>query len=148
MATLLYKDESFRIIGACFEVYNSKGFGFTEPVYQECLAFELAIQGIPFVAQPEIHLSYKGNQLTQYFKPDFICYNRIVIELKSVSSIADAHRAQTLNYLNALGLELGILVNFGQYPKLVYERLANTRKATASKTVSDEIRDWFEQEKD
>jgi len=118
MATLLYKDESFRIIGACFEVYNSKGFGFTEPVYQECLAFELAIQGIPFVAQPEIHLSYKGNQLTQYFKPDFICYNRIVIELKSVSSIADAHRAQTLNYLNALGLELGILVNFGQYPKL------------------------------
>jgi len=148
MATLLYKDESFKIIGACFEVYNQKGFGFTEPIYQECLAFELAIQRIPFVAQPEIPHSYKGNQLTQYFKPDFICYERIVIELKSVTAIADAHRAQTLNYLNALGLELGILVNFGQYPKLGYERLANTRGASGSRTVSDEIRDWFEGEKD
>ena len=98
MAKLLYKDESFKIIGACFEVYNQKGFGFTEPVYQECLAFELAIQGIPHVAQPEIHLNYKGNALTQYFKPDFICYDKIIVELKTVAAIVDAHRAQTINY--------------------------------------------------
>ena len=148
MATLLFKDESFKIIGACFEVYNQKGFGFTEPVYQECLAFELAFQGIPFLAQPKIHLTYKGNKLTQYFKPDFICYNKIVIELKTVAAIADAHRAQTINYLNALGLELGLLVNFGQYPKLVYERLANTRASSSYKTISDEIHSWIQQEKD
>jgi GxxExxY protein len=144
MAKLLYKDESYRIIGACFEVYNHKGFGFTEPVYQECLAFEFGIQQIPFVAQPEIYLIYKGNQLTQYFKPDFICYDRIVVELKSVAAIIDAHRAQTLNYLNALGLDLGILVNFGQYTKLAYERLANSRGA--SRTIYDEIRSWTEEE--
>ena len=148
MATLLYKDESFRIIGACFEVYNQKGFGFTEPVYQECLAFELAIQGIPFLAQPEIHLSYKGNRLSRYFKPDFICYDKIIIELKSVAEIVDEHRAHTINYLNALGLELGILVNFGQYPKLVYERLANTKGVTAAKSVSDEIASWCNSGKD
>ena len=147
MAKLIYKDESFKIIGACFEVYNKKGFGFTEPVYQECLAFELAIQGIPYVAQPEIHLTYKGNALTQYFKPDFICYDKIVVELKTVSSIVDAHRAQAINYLNALGLELGLLVNFGQYPKLTYERLAYTKGSPVSRTVSDEIRSWGNQEK-
>lgn len=148
MANLLYKDESFKIIGACFEVYNQKGFGFTEPVYQECLAFELTIQGIPFVAQPEIHLSYKGNLLTQYFKPDFICYDKIVIELKTVSSIVDAHRAQTINYLNALGLELALLVNFGQYPRLAYERLANSKGVSAAKTISDEVRSWEDQKRD
>ncbi|HKP70127.1 MAG TPA: GxxExxY protein [Pyrinomonadaceae bacterium] len=144
MATLLYKDESYKIIGACFEVYNHKGFGFTEPVYQECLGFEFAMQCVPLVAQPEIYLSYKGNRLTHYFKPDFICYDRIVVEIKSVAAIADAHRAQTLNYLNALGLELGILVNFGQHPKLAYERLANTKRA--SRTIYDEIRSWTDEE--
>ena len=72
MTKILYKEESFRILGACFEVYNQKGFGFTEPVYQECLAFEFAMQAIPFVSQPEIKLTYKGNVLSQYFKPDFI----------------------------------------------------------------------------
>lgn len=147
MAKLLYKDESFKIIGACFEVYNQKGFGFTEPVYQECLAFEFGIQGIPHVAQPEIHLSYKGNPLTQYFKPDFICFNKIIVELKTVAVIVDAHRAQTINYLNALDLELGLLVNFGQYPKLMYERVANTKGVSASRTISSEIQSWGEHEK-
>ncbi|MEO6334398.1 MAG: GxxExxY protein [Pyrinomonadaceae bacterium] len=106
---------------------------------------EFAIQRVPFVAQQEIYLSYKGNKLTQYFKPDFICYGKIVVELKTVAAIADAHRAQTLNYLNALGLELGLLVNFGQYPKLAYERLANTKGASTTRTVSDEIQSWSEQ---
>ncbi|MEP7147502.1 MAG: GxxExxY protein [Acidobacteriota bacterium] len=146
MAKLLYKDESFRIIGACFEVYNQKGFGFTEPVYQECLEFEFAIQEIPYVAQPEIHLNYKGNALTQYFKPDFICYDKIIVELKTVAALIDAHRAQTINYLNALGLELGLLVNFGQYPKLMYERLANSKNARNVRTISDEMRSWTVEE--
>jgi GxxExxY protein len=146
MATLLYKDESFKIIGACFELYNRKGFGFTEPVYQECLGFELTMQRIPFVAQPKIYLTYRGNQLTRYFKPDFICYDKIVIELKTVATIVDAHRAQTINYLNALGLELGLLVNFGEYPKLTYERLANTKGVLAQKTVWDEIQSWTEEQ--
>lgn len=146
MAKLLFKDESFKIIGSCFEVYNQKGFGFTEPVYQECLRVEFGMQGIPFVAQPKIYLSYKGNQLDQYFKPDFICYERIIVELKTVAAIVDAHRAQTINYLNALGLELGLLINFGQYPRLRYERIANTKGISSSTGVMSEIQSWCTEE--
>lgn len=142
MTKIIFKEESFRILGACFEVYNDKGFGFTEPVYHECLAFEFGIQGIPFLSEPEINLSYKGNPLTHKFKPDFICYDKIIVELKTVSAIVDAHRAQVINYLNALGYELAILVNFGQFPKLTYERLANSKNTHLNRTVTDEIRSW------
>ncbi len=116
MAEIVFKEKSYKIIGACFEVYNQKGFGFTEPVYQECLAIEFSLQSIPFVAQPELQLSYKGNLLTQYFKPDFICYGRIIVEIKSLAAIVDAHRAQAINYLNATDFDLALLVNFGQHP--------------------------------
>ena len=129
MGEIIYKDESFKIIGACFEVYNHKGFGFTEPVYQECLQHE----GIPFVAQPELPMTYKGLPLNQKFRPAFICYEKIVVEIKSVSALTDAHRAQTLNYLHATEFELGLLINFGQFPKLIHERLAyNKRNPSAT----------------
>jgi GxxExxY protein len=135
MDDLLYKDESYRIVGACFEVYNTKGFGFTEPVYQECLQHEFSLQQIPFVAQPAVPLNYKGITLSQRFVPDFICVGEIVVEIKSVSALTDAHRAQTLNYLHATNFELGILINFGQFPKLAYERLACNRRNTTARSV-------------
>ena len=138
MADLLYKDESYKIIGACFEVYNQKGYGFIEPVYHECLQIEFALQDIPFVSQPEIQLSYKGTLLTQYFKPDFICYGKIIVEIKSVAAIVAAHRAQAINYLNATEFELALVVNFGHHPKLDYERLAKSTKTS----ILDEIRSW------
>jgi GxxExxY protein len=132
MGEIIYKDESFKIVGACFEVYNHKGFGFTEPIYHECLIHEFTLQGIPFVSQPEVPLSYKGLPLVHLFRPDFICFDKIIVEIKSLSAITDANRAQTLNYLHATGFELGLLINFGQFPKLVYERLAcNRRNSTA-----------------
>lgn len=139
MDELLYKDESYRIIGACFEVYNTKGFGFTEPVYQECLQHEFSFQQIPFVPQPAIPMSYKGITLVQHFIPDFVCFGKIILEIKSVSALTDAHRAQTLNYLHATNFELGILVNFGQFPKLAYERLACNRKNKAARSVYEII---------
>jgi GxxExxY protein len=135
MNDLIYKDESYKIMGACFEVYNQKGFGFTEPVYQECSQLEFVLQGIPFLAKPKVLLSYKDIPLTQHFEPDFICFDKIILEIKSVSSLMDAHRAQTINYLTALGYDLGLLINFGQFPKLVYERLANNRRNTAATSV-------------
>ena len=128
MSEMIYKDESYKIIGACFQVYKLKGIGYTEPVYQECLALEFELQGIPFVSQPELELEYKGKKLRQSFKPDFICYGKIVLELKALERLVDAHRAQVLNYLNATGFELGLLVNFGHFPRLEYERLVNTRR--------------------
>ncbi len=120
---IVYKEESYRIMGACFEVYNEKGCGFVEPVYQECLEIELDLQSIPFVAQAELTLFYKGRPLDQKYKPDFICFGAIIVELKAVSELIDEHRAQVHNYLKATGYKLGLLVNFGNYPKLYYERI-------------------------
>ena len=125
---VLYKDECYRVMGACFEVYKEKGCGFVEPVYQECLSLELASQGIPFIEQPEISLEYKSRPLRQTYKPDFICFDAIILEIKAVSRIADEHRAQVHNYLKATGHKLGVLVNFGHYPKLEWERIVRERK--------------------
>jgi len=127
MNDLIYKDEAFKIIGACFEVYKDKGCGFLEPVYQECLGIELALQEMPFVPQKSLRLEYKGRSLQQTYTPDFICYEKIILEIKAVTQLADEHRAQVINYLHATGFKLGLLVNFGHFPKLEWERIANTR---------------------
>ena len=121
------KNETYQILGSCFEVYNEKGCGFLEPVYQECLEIELGLQGIPFTAQKSLSLEYKGRTLKKTYAPDFICFGKVIVEIKAVSNIIDEHRAQLLNYLNATGMPVGLLVNFGHYPKLEYERLANTK---------------------
>ena len=123
MAELLYPDESYAIMGACFNVYKTMGCGFVEPVYQECLEIELEHLKIPFRAQEELELTYRGRQLEATYKPDFICYDKIIVELKAVSNLVSEHRAQVLNYLSATGFKLGLLINFGHYPKLEYERL-------------------------
>lgn len=122
-AELAFKDESYAIIGACFAVYKDKGCGFREPVYHECLTIELELQDIPFRSKPPYSLAYRGRTLVQTFAPDFICYEKIILELKAVSALADEHRAQLLNYLSATSCDLGLLVNFGHYPRLEYERL-------------------------
>ena len=120
---IVYKEESYRIMGACFEVYNEKGCGFLEAVYQECLEIEFEMQGIPFVSEKDLSLNYKGKPLKQRYTPDFICYDKIIVELKAVSALADEHRAQVHNYLKATGMRLGLLINFGHHPKLEYERI-------------------------
>lgn len=141
MGEILYKYESYKIIGACFEVYKNKGCGFTEPVYQECLEIEFNLQDIPFIAQPSLELEYKGRPLVQSFRPDFVCYEKIVVEIKALSNLIDIHRSQALNYLNATNFDLALLVNFGFHPKLEYQRIANDMKR-AEKSVRDEINSW------
>ena len=122
MNELLYKDETYKIIGACFEVYKKMGCGFLEPVYQECLEIEFDYQNIPFFSQKRLKLKYRDIVLKKEYIPDFICYNKIMVEIKAVSNLVDEHRAVTLNYLNASKLKVGLLVNFGHCPKLEYER--------------------------
>ena len=119
------KEETYRILGACFEVYNEMGSGFLEPVYQECLELELRLQGIQFERQIILELEYKGHKLEKKYQPDLICFGNVVVELKAVSNLASEHEAQLLNYMNAGGFEVGLLVNFGHYPKLEYTRLVN-----------------------
>jgi GxxExxY protein len=127
MTEIIYRNESYAIIGACFEVYNEKGCGFLEPVYHECLEIEFEYQRIPAISKPSLTVSYRGRLLTQTYEPDFVCFEKIIVELKAVSALTDEHRAQLLNYLHATGFELGLLVNFGHYPKLEYERIARTQ---------------------
>jgi GxxExxY protein len=121
---LLYPAEVFRIQGAVFEVNRQMGAGFLEAVYQECLGFELEALGIPFVAKPMLDLAYKGRPLSQRYTPDFICFGKVIVELKALGELATEHRAQVINYLKATGLRLGLLVNFGCAPKARIERIA------------------------
>jgi len=123
MSDLIYKEEAYRIIGACFEVYKEKGCGFLEAVYQECLEIELGLQSVPYQMKARIPLAYKGRPLHQIYVADLICYGTILVELKAVSALADEHRAQVINYMHATGHRLGLLVNFGHHPKLEWERL-------------------------
>jgi len=130
---LVFQEECYAIIGGCFAVYKDKGSGFLEPVYQECLEIELEFLGISFAAQQPLSLSYCGRTLKQKYVPDLICYGKIVVELKAVSDLIDEHRAQVINYLNATGFQLGLLINFGHYPKLEWERIANTRNPSQTR---------------
>lgn len=124
---LLYREESYQIIGSCFEVYNEKGSGFLEAVYQECLAIEFELHSIPFIEQPKQLLEYKGRELKQTYQPDFICYDQIIVEIKAVKQLTDEHRAQVINYLKATEKQLGLLINFGQHPNLKHERFINQK---------------------
>lgn len=119
---LIFEKETYAIRGAVFEVYEEMGCGFLEAVYQECLEKELRKQSIPFVAQPEIQLVYKGEPLQQTYKPDLICHDQIILELKAVKKIAAEHKTQVINYLKAINLKLGLLINFGCHPKVQIKR--------------------------
>jgi len=98
------------------------GSGFLEPVYQECLENKFKHRKLPYLPQVELKLTYKGELLLQTYKPDFVCFGKIIVELKAVKAIAPEHEAQILNYLKATGMKLGLLVNFGSYPNAEVER--------------------------
>jgi len=120
---IVFKEESYLIQGAIFEVYREMGSGFLESVYQECLEKEFALRNIPYISQQELKLQYKGQLLKQTYRPDLLCYNAIIIELKALSKTTPQHKAQLMNYLKASGLKLGLLVNFGSSPKVSIERI-------------------------
>ncbi|MBL6987045.1 MAG: GxxExxY protein [Methylobacter sp.] len=120
---ILHREECYQRQGAVFDVYREMGCGFLEAVYQECLGNELLKRGISFVAHQELKLFYKGEALRQTYIPDFICYGSIIVEIKALSAITGAHKTQVLNYLKATEMRLGLLVNFGCYPKATVERI-------------------------
>ena len=124
MVKLIYKEESYKIIGACIEVHNELGSGFLEPIYQEALEVELTNQNIPFQREAPLPVKYKGLVLNKSYIADFILYDKIVLELKALDALSTVHESQVLNYLKATGFKLGLLVNFGQ-PKLQYKRLVH-----------------------
>ena len=123
MAMVVYKEESYKIIGVAFDVYNKLGHGFLEAVYQECFEMELQKRGIPYEREKEIKIFYDGVELKQCYRADFVCYDKIIVELKAVSTLDDTHHAQVYNYLHATGYKLGILLNFGCSDGLEKDRI-------------------------
>lgn len=119
----LYKDESYALLGAVFEVYKDKGCGFLEDVYHECLEVELRELKIPAVSKPKLELEYKGQRLRKRYEPDLICYGKIRLELKACKLIDSVHIAQLHNYLKATGMRVGYVINFGSYPKASFHRV-------------------------
>lgn len=124
---LLYRDEAYRLIGACLAVHKDKGHGFVEAIYQDALEIELELSGIPFERQRNFSIHYRDRPLKHTYKPDLIGFDKIIIELKAAKALNDEHRAQLLNYLKITGLQLGLLVNFGSYPRLEWERIILTQ---------------------
>ena len=120
---IIYKEESYKIVGAAFNVYNILGSGFLEAVYQEALEIEFQRQGIPFTREKELKIHYNGIELKQTYKADIICYDQIIVELKAVNTLEDIHRTQVFNYLHATGYKLGLLLNFGCSNELEMERV-------------------------
>jgi GxxExxY protein len=102
------------------------GCGFLEAIYHECLEIEFGRRGIPFVSKAILPVEFKGQTLRTYYQADFVCWDKIIIEIKATSTLADEHTAQLLNYLNAVRKPLGLIVNFGHYPKLQSKRVALT----------------------
>ena len=123
MPELLYKNEVYTIIGAAMEVYNVLGPGFLESVYQEALEIELSTRGIPFESQQQLYIRYKERQLKQQYKPDFVVYEKIIVEIKALDRLASHNQAQLLNYLKATRLPVGILINFGAEQDLEWKRM-------------------------
>ena len=119
---ILYKDECYKIIGACINVHKELGPGFLEAVYQESLALEFFEQRIPFEKEKDIRIFYKDKLLDKCYKADFLCFEKIIVELIALSELSNDHISQLLNYLKATKLRVGLLVNFGS-SSLIYKRL-------------------------
>ena len=119
---LIYKNEAYKIIGAAMEVYNVLGSGFLEAVYQEALEIEFKKRGIPYIREPRLKITYKEIILNKTYEADFVCYDKIIIETKATRQITGTDESQVINYLKAIGFELGLLINFGA-ESLEYKRL-------------------------
>ena len=124
MADIIFKDESYKIIGLCMEMHNQLGMGFKEIIYKDALEIEFRTNTIPFERERQFKIEYKGIILPRRYPADFIVYDKIILEVKSSSHIVDNFVAQTINYLKASGLQLGIIANFGElsfkYKRIVF----------------------------
>jgi GxxExxY protein len=126
---------TYAIIGAAMEVHSHLGSGFLEPIYQEALEIELADRQIPFQPQLELSVRFKGHILQAEYKPDFICYEGVVVEIKALSKLSSNEEAQIINYLKATGIEVGLLINFGS-SSLEYRRFVRSHSSSAKSAQS------------
>jgi GxxExxY protein len=123
MRTEIYKDEGYKLMGAAFEVFNDRGYGMDEEIYQECLEIELELRGIPFRSKQELACQYKGRDLRKRFVPDLFVNDALIVELRAVSQICPEQEAQLMNYLRITRQPVGYLINFGHKDTLEWKRI-------------------------
>jgi len=123
MKNEIYKDEGYRLMGAAFEVYNDRGYGLGEDLYQECLEIELELRAIPFHSRQEVRCFYKGRELKKCYVPDLFVFACLIVELKAVSQLLPEHEAQLINYLRITRRPVGYLINFGSKGGLEWKRM-------------------------
>jgi GxxExxY protein len=123
--SLIYKNEVYDIMGACFDVYKELSCGLSEPIYQEALEIEFKLRGIPFEREKELVVYYKGQKLRKKYIADFVCYDDIIVELKALDNVTSKEVSQLLNYLHITKYPLGLLVNFGHEDELEWKRYVN-----------------------
>ena len=121
---ILYKEESYKIIGICMNIHSTMGIGFLEAVYCEVLEKEFIKNNIPYQREVKLGLYFNGDKLEKKYKADFLCFDNIILEIKSVSYLHENFTKQTINYLKATNKKLGILINFGE-KSLKYKRIVN-----------------------
>ncbi|MEP7212468.1 MAG: GxxExxY protein [Acidobacteriota bacterium] len=121
-AEIILSDETYAVVGAAMEVYFTLGTGFSEPVYQQALAFELGSRQIPFRAQERFQIQYKGNFLDKVYIADFICFERIIVGIKALNQLSPVDWSQVLNYLKVSKKRVGLLFNFGSNGKLEWKK--------------------------
>ena len=122
MTDLLFKSEVYQIIGAAMEVHRELGPGFLEAVYQEALEIEFQHRAIPYEREKPLNIFYKGIKINKPYTADFLCFDKIIVELKALSQIIGDHESQLINYLKATKLRVGVLINFGA-SSLDYKRM-------------------------
>ena len=122
MSEFYHKQETYEIRGAAMKVHSALGCGFLEKVYQHALEIEFKKRGIPYEREKHLPIFYEGEQLECDYIADFVCYGKVIVELKAVKELDDVHRAQVFNYLKATGNRVGLLINFGE-ESLVCERI-------------------------
>ena len=125
MSTLVFEEETYKILGACIQVHKKLGCGFSAPIYREALAKELTAANIPYVQKKKLPVFYKGTPLKDCFEADFVCYDTIILEIKSLGTIPQNLKQQVLQFLKATQLQIGYLVNFGEQ-QLTWKRYINT----------------------
>jgi GxxExxY protein len=118
----IYKDEGYKLMGAAFEVYNDRGYGMAEEIYQECLEIELELRGIAYVPKQELVSFYKNRALKKRYVPDLFVFGCLIVELKAVALLVTEHEAQLINYLRITRQPVGYLVNFGHKDTLEWKR--------------------------
>ena len=126
--------KTFAFIGAAMEAHKQLGYGFLEAVYQEALATELELRGVPFKREVELSVVYKGRRLNTSYRADFVCFDSVVVELKALSKVSSVEEAQIINYLKATGFFIGLLLNFGS-PRLQYKRFIRSSSAKSASSA-------------